>query len=617
VGSDGARADAATLSAMDESEVTALVEERESSLDRVRLDTGVTGQFVVGTPEVNYVGSDAATITWTGPPAALLGLPQASDIKGYTLRVEHSGQQMPPVEVAGPTALSARLEQLLPKTKYKVMVMTKLASGLAGSGPAITFVTRPSRPSQVGTPMVSNVKVASLLLSWHKPFDGGAPIKSYQITMQTGGGGGFSPVVENGVVLEDTGSTATSRSIQNLQPGHRYAFMVKATNSAGHSPSGTPSSRVDTLSASVPTAPGTAHISQISRDGMTLTWTPAHANGVKVVGYQLLLKRGSDSDFFPYNDLVPVRQLDRHGNSLSTRVTHMKPGTSTQWRLYAVNQLGTGPPGTPSILTSTLQDVPKPPEAPVVANITSGSAILSWTAPADQGQEITRYRILVQKGGQGGFLEMTQTGSETSYTAHGLAYGGVAYQFRVQALNLHGWSKPSPSSDTITTAYDAAKAAQKQILIANRAQKIGQVHNELEQAQWQLAKAGTAIANATAVAKGKVAEAAKAEYRAKQAMADKKAVELEFNKRIELEKLSAVRELGLERSFATSKLDAVRGDFVTQKKNLEQKEDLLRETIAKLKSSLTASQQKDDQKAEQIRQLRRLGCKRGMRDWCN
>lgn len=73
-----------------------------------------------------------------------------------------------------------------------------------------------------------------MLLSWSAPVSGGQPIKFYRIQKQVGGSGDYSPVVENGIIMEDTGNTNVERQITGLHPGTLYAFKVQAVNSVGN-----------------------------------------------------------------------------------------------------------------------------------------------------------------------------------------------------------------------------------------------------------------------------------------------------------------------------------------------------------------------------------------------
>ena len=91
---------------------------------------------------------------------------------------------------------------------------------------------------------------------------------------------------------------------------------------------------------------------------------------------------------------------------------------------------GASVPGAPSAIT-------------VVAG--NGSALVSWTAPADGGSAITGYTVTASPGG----ASVTVAGTVTSATVSGLS-NGTAYTFVVVAINAVGKGTPSAASAPAT-----------------------------------------------------------------------------------------------------------------------------------------------------------------------
>ncbi|GAB4099375.1 Ig-like domain-containing protein [Sinomonas halotolerans] len=91
--------------------------------------------------------------------------------------------------------------------------------------------------------------------------------------------------------------------------------------------------------------------------------------------------------------------------------------------------------------TVTVQDAPDAPSAPVVDSMASRQVVLHWTPPANNGSEITGYKVLFNGG--------SQACPTNTCTVTGLA-NGTEYTFTVVAANRVGESAPSPASAPVT-----------------------------------------------------------------------------------------------------------------------------------------------------------------------
>lgn len=88
----------------------------------------------------------------------------------------------------------------------------------------------------------------------------------------------------------------------------------------------------------------------------------------------------------------------------------------------------------------TVQGVPDAPGTPRVTSVQDRTVVLSWSPPANNGAEITSYKVSALAGGY------SKTCTSTTCTLDGLT-NNVEYAFQVVAVNRVGDGKPSPASE--------------------------------------------------------------------------------------------------------------------------------------------------------------------------
>jgi Domain of unknown function (DUF4082)/Fibronectin type III domain/Bacterial Ig domain len=129
----------------------------------------------------------------------------------------------------------------------------------------------------------------------------------------------------------------------------------------------------------------------------------------------------------------------------TTTVTGLTPGTSYNFTVQATNATGSGPVSAASnSVTPTGASVPSAPTA-VTASARSQSALVSWTAPLNNGgSAITNYRITPFIGSTAQ-TPTTVSSSATSATVSSLT-NGTSYTFTVAAINNVGTGAASTPS---------------------------------------------------------------------------------------------------------------------------------------------------------------------------
>ena len=96
--------------------------------------------------------------------------------------------------------------------------------------------------------------------------------------------------------------------------------------------------------------------------------------------------------------------------------------------------------------------IPGPPDPPsgkpcIIAG--QDCAVVTWSSsPYDGGKMVTGFAVEYSLVGSDVWTTVTENCHSLSYTIKGLQPGG-RYVFRVRALNMHGFSKPSVESDIL------------------------------------------------------------------------------------------------------------------------------------------------------------------------
>ncbi len=288
--------------------------------------------------------------------------------------------------------------------------------------------TAPGAPTAVS----ASAGLAQATVNWTAPANnGGAPITSYRITPYIGAAA-QTPVTVS--------APASSKTIAGLTPGTAYTFKVAAINSVGTGPDSAASNAVTPTAATAPGAPtgisASAGVAQA-----IVNWTaPASDGGSSITGYRIT----------PYIGATAQTPTTAGAGASSTTVTGLTNGIAYTFKVAAINNVGTGPDSAASnsVTPSAAGVVPDAPNA-VAAAARNQSAIVNWTAPAsDGGSSITGYRITPYVGATAQTPTTAGAGA-SSTTVTGLT-NGIAYTFKVEAINAVGSSVASSASAATT-----------------------------------------------------------------------------------------------------------------------------------------------------------------------
>jgi Ca2+-binding RTX toxin-like protein len=293
----------------------------------------------------------------------------------------------------------------------------------------------PSAPTNVSAiANVSNNAAGSAALTWTRAAaNGGPPVTSQEIVVSSGGA-----VVRT---LTAIPATATTRTVTGLTNGTSYTFQVRAVNLVGAGPLSAPSAAVTPLG---PPAAPTSVLAVRGNALVQLSWTPGSDGGSPITGYTIEVRAGT----------TVVRTDTLTGTPTSTVVTGLTNGTSYNFRLRAVNAIGSSALATSNTVTPAT--VPDPPVILAPAQGASGgalTAIANWNAPAfNGGAAISGYTVSALLMAADG---VTPVGAPTVATTTAGARSRTftlpagTYRFEVVATNAVGNSVASARSDAI------------------------------------------------------------------------------------------------------------------------------------------------------------------------
>ena len=211
-------------------------------------------------------------------------------------------------------------------------------------------------------------------------------------------------------------------------------------------------------SAEEPDEPLRLTATAVSPIRIELRWeAPEDDGGSPVTGYKI------ERRALPGTEYTVVRR-DTGNNGTTYEDRNLKTGTAYAYRVYAINDDGTGErsveaSATPTASSKPLKRVPPPAPSSLAASDVSPTEVkLAWEAPDAEGiLAVTGYKIEQKKAGKEYSVKVKDTGSAAaSHTVSGLKTG-QAYVFRVYAMNPAGTSPASPEAGATPTAESVKK----------------------------------------------------------------------------------------------------------------------------------------------------------------
>ncbi|WP_270886707.1 DUF4082 domain-containing protein [Pedococcus sp. 5OH_020] len=383
-------------------------------------------------------GAGTATVSWTAPSDG------GSPVTSYTVTPFIGTTAQTATVVSGsPPATSTTISGLTNGTTYTFKVA---ATNAVGTGPvsASSNSVTPTAPTAPAAPtgVAATAGDGSAAVSWTAPANGGSAVTSYTVTPFIGATAQSPSTV--------TGSPpATTTTVTGLTNGTSYTFTVSATNAVGTGPASSPSSAVTPTGPTAPAAP-TAVTATAGDSSAVVGWTAPSNGGSPITSYTVT----------PYVGAAAQTPTTVTGSPpvTTTTVAGLTNGTAYTFTVSATNAVGAGPESAASsAVTPAPATVPAAPSG-VTATAGDGSAVVSWTAPANGGSPITGYTVTPFVG------TVAQTTSAvsgsppaTSTTVTGLT-NGTDYTFTVSATNAVGTGPASGASATVRPVASGCSA---------------------------------------------------------------------------------------------------------------------------------------------------------------
>ena len=355
-------------------------------------------------------GSTRIDLVWRAPEYTG-GIP----ITGYQIEMSLDGRAWTVlVENTGSRETSYQHSDLTPSTTYYYRVAAINSEGVGAVTQSVfarTDATVPGKPLELTAIAKGSTEI---LLSWAKPNDdGGASIIGYQIDMSLDAGASWETIVEN------TGTTNTVYTHEELEPATRYYYRIGAINRVGV---GERSAVADAKTeAVVPSAPMDLTAEAISPYEIDLRWSPPEDDGgAEVTGY--LIEASTERHVW--------ERLTNVGAVTDFAHKDVAPGETWSYRVAAINEAGQGPAS--NVATATTDDPVQRADRvtesilPRFAATAVSSSLRALTARVDavaRGKTENRFNA---EGGQSGEVGDVLSGSAVTQSRGSVAVWGNA-----------------------------------------------------------------------------------------------------------------------------------------------------------------------------------------------
>ena len=420
-------------------------------------DPAMATTTLAGVPEApmrltaTAVGTTTIELSWTAPDAG------SAPITDYKIERSVNNGAWVDAEtdnVSDDTYYSDSDADAAGETQYRVSAINTIGTGPVSD---TASATTPVATSQPGAPTAVTATVDGAMeieLTWTAPVSAGASaITSYKIEYSEDG---MVPWMEVGTTRVTADDPGTSYSDAGLAPETTRHYRVSAVNLVGRGPVSTPPAMATTTDPTTASPPGKTTgltATAVAARAIELSWTAPDDGGSSIMGYKI---ERSINDGVTWGDAEDDTQNDDTFYSDSS--ARVGSEGETQYRVSAINTIGTGPVSNPASATTPVATAQ--PGAPTeVTAMADGATVINlmWEAPGMGASAITRYEIEYSKDGMVPWMDVATTtvtaDDGTSYSDTRLAPETTRH-YRVSAVNIVGRGPVStpPAMATTTLA---------------------------------------------------------------------------------------------------------------------------------------------------------------------
>ncbi|ESN91224.1 hypothetical protein HELRODRAFT_104183 [Helobdella robusta] len=374
-------------------------------------------------PLLSEPTSKTLVISWNKRPSDLV----------FTLQMDDESTGHGFLTVYNGPDISYRVTGLKRNSEYKFRLQSQNDEGYSKWSDIVCFKTLPDRPQPPSKPVLKMKPSSTFFkIQWDEPRDlGGISISHYIVHL-----------LKNQAYEEYSTVQDKEVCVENLTPGCTYKVKIQAAGNGGVSEY---SDMLTVTTQAVPPSPckqpklcgGKPKPSHFS-----ITWDPPdNDGGAAVAEYVVMIKMVDRGEVVNDNEESRSQDVYRGADTYCT-IAGLAAGRLHEVFVKSYNKAGWSEWSDPLRVTTGCSS-PDPPSPPVVTCRSPYSCTLNWTAPNNNGAEITEYRLfgkLIKEESNG---KMEDLGIHTEVLSKISAETDEDF---VMALNNVGSSFPSLSS---------------------------------------------------------------------------------------------------------------------------------------------------------------------------
>ncbi|XP_062919297.1 immunoglobulin superfamily member 22-like [Mobula hypostoma] len=328
-----------------------------------------------------------------------------------------------------PTQTVLVLNRCIREDSGNVTLKLKSDCGSASANLQLNVIDRPKPPQGKVEFLEHTGKCISM--KWKAPRDnGGKPITSFVIERKLVGKKSW---IKIGEVNGDT----TNFSTNKVEEGKAYQYRIRAINSEGVSDPLDSDEVFAGEPIESPGMPSQPQVTDVSKDAITIAWTPpAQDGGAPVLGYIVERRKKGSHHWIPATK-EPIQDTKFTADGLLEDMEY-------EFRVTAINRAGVGQPSTASSSVVARNPIRAPGKVKdiKVTDSTNSSISLTWDKP-EMGDEPQGYILEMRADDAKEWTKCSKIPiTSTNYTVGGLQERGK-YFFRIRAVNEGGVGEPT------------------------------------------------------------------------------------------------------------------------------------------------------------------------------